>query len=73
MSMVDEAKDLGPVPSIADLAVDEAVDHVVRIIERLDPADRDQTLERLAAALRVMRGPKYLPLQLARSHRKQRR
>jgi hypothetical protein len=64
MGMVDEAEELGPEPSIADLAVEEAVDQLVRIMEPLTPADREQALDQLALAIRVLRGPKYLPRQI---------
>jgi hypothetical protein len=51
--------------TVPDTVADGVIDHVVRAVERLTPADRDEVLERLSRALATMLGPKYLRVESA--------
>jgi hypothetical protein len=51
--------------TVPDRVGDALLDHIVRSVERLAPADRDEVLARLSRGLAVLIGPKYLRTESA--------
>jgi hypothetical protein len=51
--------------TVPDAVADGVIDHVVRAVEQLLPADRDEVLQRLSRAVATMIGPKYLRAESA--------